>query len=79
MEFHNKGGYDILESSHLSMFDDQHFVLKFQKQGSNTIETRWNLPLPAANALQKLIELNETAEEKQCKLFLLPMFSLTGA
>lgn len=67
MEFSDKGDYNLLEGSHLSLYDDQHFMLKFQKQGSSTIEMRWNLPTPASDALQELMEINEAPEEKACQ------------
>ena len=66
MEF-AKVSCNLLETSSLSPYDNRHFLLKFQKQGSNTIEMRWNLPEPAAASLKELMAIANDPTEAACK------------
>ena len=48
----------------MSPYDNEHFCLKFQKEGTDTIQMRWSLPTNMDAALKKLQALFNDPEEQ---------------
>ncbi|GJE90150.1 hypothetical protein PsYK624_062750 [Phanerochaete sordida] len=59
-----KPGWDLHETSCLSPYNNRHFLLKFQQQGTTTLQMRWSLPDAASKGLKELMEIAEQPEEK---------------
>ena len=57
-------GWNLIEGSSLSPYDNNHFCLKFQKEGSDTIQMRWNLPPNMDKALKDLQAIFNDPEEQ---------------
>jgi hypothetical protein len=58
-----KPGWNIHESSVLSLYDHRHFLLKFVREDSDIVQVRWSFPRGMDDALQGLMYDSEEPEE----------------